>query len=127
MEWRVERTKSFDKWWKRGKVNDSNYRYHKKALENFKNISLPHDVQICHFRNTSFECWATRLPDKVRKQGKSKGFRIIFVLDIEEKILWLQGIFRRTNLRYKGQNGKYDTAYGELVKNLATEFVETRF
>lgn len=124
MGWKVERTENFDKWWKKESVDDGNYKYYEKALEDFKNIPLPHNIQVCHFRNSSFECWVTRLPDKIRKQGKSGGFRTVFILDLEEKVLLLQGIFRRTNLSYKGQDGKHDTAYNELIKNLAAEFVE---
>lgn len=124
MAWRVERTASFDKWWKKENVDEGNYQYHERALEEFQNIPLPHNVQTCIFRNTSFECWATRLPDKVRKRGKSGGFRVILVLDLEEKTLLLQGIFRRDHLSYQGSGGKHDGAYNDLIKSLAQEFVE---
>jgi len=124
MTWQVERTDSFDKWWKKEGVDEGNYRYHKSALQDFQNIPLPHEVQSCLFRNTSFECWATRLPDKIRRQGKSHAFRVVFILDLEEKRLLLQGIFRRAHLRFQGSGGKYDDAYDLLVKALAQEFVE---
>ena len=126
MTWLIERTDSFDKWWKKEDVNDGNYVYHNNALEDFQNIPLPHEVQSCLFRNTSFECWVTRLPDKMRRQGKSHGFRVVFIIDLEEKKILLQGIFRRTNLCFKGSNGKYDDAYDSLIKALAQEFVGTR-
>jgi hypothetical protein len=126
MAWQVERTESFDKWWKKEKIDDNNFRFHKTALEEFKNITLPHNVQSCIFRNTSFECWVTRLPDKLRQQGKSHGFRVVFILDLEEKRLLLQGIFRRSNLGYKGSGGKYDESYDNLVKILAQQFVEAK-
>ncbi|MDO8552092.1 MAG: hypothetical protein Q7S01_01020 [bacterium] len=124
MAWRVERTASFDKWWKKESVDEGNYQYHERALEEFQNIPLPHNVQTCFFRNSSFECWVTRLPDKVRKRGKSGGFRVILVLDLEEKTLLLQGIFRRDHLSYQGSGGKHDDAYNYLIKALAQEFVE---
>ena len=124
MAWEVQKTESFNKWWKKEKVDDSNYPYHEKALQDFRNISLPHDVQTSIFRNSSFECWVTRLPDKARKQGKSGGFRIAFILDLEDDILLLQGIFRRGNLKWKGKNGKHDDVYEQLLKDLAQQFVQ---
>ena len=124
MTWKVQRTESFDKWWKKEKVDDSNYQYHEKALQDFRNIPLPHDVQANIFKNSGFECWATRLPDKARKQGKSGGFRVVFILDIEDNALLLQGVFRRGNLRWHGQSGKYDYVYGQLLKDLAQKFIQ---
>jgi mRNA-degrading endonuclease RelE of RelBE toxin-antitoxin system len=124
MPWKVCKTESFEKWWKKEDINDDNYKYHKKALEEFRNVCLPHNIQTSFFRNSSFECWATRLPDKVRKQGKSGGFRVVFILDLEDKILLLQGIFRRYHLNYQGQSGKYDDSFEKLVKDLAKEFVQ---
>ena len=126
MMWRVERTESFDTWWKKEKVEESNFKYHKQALEEFQNIPLPHNRQSCVFKNSSFECWVTRLPDKARQQGKSGGFRVILVLDLEEKVLLLQGIFRRASLGYKGNSGKHDAAYVTLVADLASKFVEAK-
>lgn len=126
MTWRVERSENFNKWWKKECVEDANYQYHEHALGDFQNTSLPHSVQSCIFRNTSFECWVTRLPDKVRKQGKSGGFRVVLVLDLEEKVLWLQGIFRRNHLSWQGSSGKHDEAYALLVKALAQEFIEPK-
>ncbi len=123
MIWKVERTESFDKWWKKERVDNRNFHYHERALEDFQNIPLPHEVQSCLFRNTSFECWVTRLPDKARQQGKSHGFRVVFILDLEEKRLLLQGIFRRSNLGFKGSSGKYDESCATLVKELIQEFV----
>jgi hypothetical protein len=123
MTWKIQRTESFDKWWKKEKVNDGNFHYYEKALQDFRNISLPHNVQVSIFRNSSFECWVTRLPDKARKQGKSGGLRVVFVLDLEENVLMLQGIFRRDNLGFQGQSGKYDDAYEQLLKDLAERFV----
>ncbi len=123
MAWHVQRTESFDKWWKKEKVEDKNYEYHDQALREFQNILLPHAVQSCIFKNTSFECWVTRLPDKVRQQGKSGGFRVVLILDLEEKVILLQGIFRRNHL---GNDGKYDNQYAELIRALAQEFVEAR-
>jgi len=124
MTWKIQRTESFDKWWKKEKVSDSNYHYYEKALQDFRNISLPHNVQVSIFRNSSFECWVTRLPDKARKQGKSGGLRVVFILDLEENVLLLQGIFRRDNLGYQGQSGKYDQIYEQLLKDLARQFVQ---
>jgi len=126
MAWRVQRTESFDKWWRKEKVEDGNYQYHQAALEEFQNIPLPHNVQSCLFRNASFECWVTRMPDKMRRQGKSHGFRVLLVLDLEEKFLFLQGIFRRSSLDWQGQSGKHQDGYDTLVKELAREFVEAR-
>lgn len=126
MLWRVERSASFDKWWQKEDVADGNFPYHKRALEEFQNIPLPHSVQVCLFKNTSFECWETRLPDKIRRQGKRSGFRVVLILDLEEKILWLQGIFRRAHLGWKGSNGKYDYAHTELIKALEQEFVSPK-
>jgi len=124
MSWKVERTDSFKKWWKKEKVDDGNYKWHKQALEQFENILLPHGKQSRIFQNDSFECWVTRLPDKVRKQGKRGGFRVILVLDLEENILLLQGIFRRSNLSYKNSGqGKRDTAFENLIKAVAAEFI----
>lgn len=124
MTWKVQKTESFDKWWKKEKVDNGNYKYHEKALQDFRNVSLPHNVQTKIFENSSFECWATRLPDKARKQGKSGGFRVVFILDIEDGILLLQGIFRRGNLKWHGQGGKHDYAYEQLLKDLAQKFVQ---
>lgn len=126
MSWQIQRTESFDRWWEKENIHNSNYQYHEAALQEFKNVPLPHNIQNCHFRNSSFECWSARLPDKIRKQGKSGGFRIIFIIDIEEGIIYLQGIFRRGNLGFKDQGGKYDTAHGDLIKDLARQFVETK-
>ncbi len=123
MTWKIQRTESFDKWWKKEKVNDSNYHYYEKALQDFRNITLPHNVQVSIFKNSSFEFWVARLPDKARKQGKSGGLRVIFVLDLEDNVLLLQGIFRRENLRFQGQGGKHDGAYEQLLKDLAVQFV----
>ncbi len=124
MAWKIKRTDSFDKWWKKENVNDSNYKFHKKALEEFKNVPLPHNRQTSIFKNTSYECWVTRLPDKIRKQGKSSGFRVVFILDLEDEELLLQGIFRRDHLSYLKTGGKYDNAYEQLIKDLAREFVQ---
>ncbi|OGC83490.1 hypothetical protein A3D68_00975 [Candidatus Adlerbacteria bacterium RIFCSPHIGHO2_02_FULL_52_17] len=126
MTWRVQRTESFDKWWKKEGVEEKNYEYHERALVEFQNITLPHNVQTCIFKNASFECWVTRLPDKVRRQGKSGGFRVVFILDLEEKVLLLQGLFRRAHLRFEGSSGKYDDQYEALIKALAQEFVEAK-
>jgi mRNA-degrading endonuclease RelE of RelBE toxin-antitoxin system len=126
MVWRVQRTDSFDKWWGKEQVADSNYGYHERALEEFQNIPLPHNVQTCVFKNTSFECWVVRLPDKARRQGKSGGFRVVLVVDLEEKVLLLQGIFRRDHLAYHGSGGKHDDAYEMLIKALAQDFVEAK-
>lgn len=126
MAWVIQRTDSFDKWWKKENVDNGNYKYHEKALEEFRNIPLPHDVQSCIFKNSSFECWITRLPDKIRKQGKRGGFRLVFVIDLEESTVLLQGIFRRSNLGFKGSSGKYDGVYDELLRDLAAQFIEIK-
>lgn len=123
MAWKIQRTENFDKWWNKEKIHDNNYKYHEKALQDFRNISLPHNVQVKIFENSSFECWAARLPDKARQQGKSGGLRVIFILDLEDNILLLQGIFRRCNISYQGQSGKYDQAYEQLLKDLAQQFI----
>lgn len=122
MSWRVERSESFDKWWKKESVSDSNYESYKIALTEFQNIPLPHNVQTRIFGNPSYECWVTRQPDKNRKTGKSHGFRVVMVLDLEEKILWLQGIFRRDHLDFEGSSGKHEAAYQTLLADLFSEF-----
>ena len=124
MSWEIQRTESFDKWWKKEKIEDSNFVYHEKALQEFRNINLPHNVQTSIFKNTRFECWVARLPDKARKSGKSGGFRVVFVIDLEDDILMLQGIFRRCNLSYNSKGAKHDDAYEILVRSLAQEFVQ---
>ena len=126
MAWIIRRTESFDKWWKKESIDNGNYKYHEKALEEFRSIPLPHNVQSCIFKNSSFECWVTRLPDKIRKQGKRGGFRVIFIIDLEESTLLLQGIFRRNNLSYEGSSGKHDNSYTELMKDLAGRFIEIK-
>lgn len=65
------------------------------------------------------------MPDKARRKGKSGGFRVIFVIDLEEGTILLQGIFRRDNLSYKGEGGKHDNAQRELLADLFQEFVGT--
>ena len=50
---------------------------------------------------------------------------MIFILDLEENVLLLQGIFRRDNLGFQGQSGKYDQAYEQLLEDLARQFVQT--
>ena len=124
MAWKIRRTESFDKWWKKEEVNDSNYKFHEKALEEFRNVPLPHNKQANIFKNASYECWITRLPDKIRKQGKSGGFRVVLILDLEDGELLLQGIFRRSHLSDQGNGGKYDSAFEELIKDLVREFVQ---
>ena len=124
MSWSVERSESFNKWWKKEDVADSNYKSYEIALGEFQNTSVPHDVQVRIFKNTSYECWVTRQPDKARKQGKSGGFRVVLILDLEEKRLILQGIFRRDHLSYKGSSGKHNQAYDTLIADLAKEFIE---
>ena len=123
MAWTVVRSDSFDKWWKKEDVHDSNYKYFEAALKEFQNVPLPHNIQARIFENSSYECWVTRQPDKARRTGKSGGFRIVLVLDLEERRLILQGIFRRQNLSDNGNGGRHDDAYGTLVANLATEFI----
>ena len=44
-------------------------------------------------------------------------------LEIEDEAMLLQGIFRKDNIWYKSQDGKYDEVCEELLKNLAKEFV----
>jgi len=124
MAWKVQRTESFDKWWRKESVDDQNFTYHERALQDFQTINMPHHVSVKVFQNSSYECWVTRLPDKMRNKGKSGGFRVVLVLDLEEKILSLQGIFRRENLGFKNSAGKHDDRYEELIKDLAKEFVE---
>ena len=126
MIWQIQKTESFDKWWKKERVNDNNYKYYETALQDFRNIPLPHNRQVCHFKNGSFECWVSRLPDKSRRQGKSGGFRVLFILDLEEKVLILQGIFRRNHLDFRGQSGKYHSSYEGLVQELAKRFIEIK-
>ena len=126
MTWQIQRTENFEKWCKKEDVHKGNNKYHDKALQDFKNIPLPHNVQTSHFKNDHYECWASRLPDKMRSQGKSGGFRVVFILDLEERILMLQGIFRRPHLDFQGQSGKYQNAYEELVKDLAQRFIEVK-
>ncbi len=126
MAWKIQRTESFNKWWKKEGVEDSNYTYHEKALQEFRNIPLPHNVQTNIFKNASFECWVTRLPDKARQRGKSGGFRVVLVVDLEEGTILLQGIFRRDHLGWQGNAGKYDDQYEQLIKELAQQFVEAK-
>ena len=126
MSWVVQRTESFDKWWKKEGVEEGNYKYHAEALAEFQNVTLPHTIQSCLFRNKSFEGWIARLPDKMRRKGKSGGFRVVLSLDLEEKVLLLQGIFRRDHLSFRGSGGKYDEAQQQLIKALAQEFVEVQ-
>ena len=126
MAWQIQKTESFDKWWKKENVENSNYKYHEQALRDFKNVPLHHNRQACLFKNSSFECWVTRLPDKARKQGKSSGFRTVFIVDIEEEVILLQGIFRRNSLNFKGEGGKHDEPYKQLIKDLAQQFVEVQ-
>lgn len=125
MAWKIQRTESFDKWWKKEKVDDSNYQFHEKALQEFRNIPLPHETQTAIFKNGSFECWVTRLPDRARRKGKSGGFRVVLIIDLEEDVILLQGIFRRDHLGWHG-GGKYDIQYGQLIKELAQQFVEAK-
>ncbi|KKS37391.1 MAG: hypothetical protein UU98_C0014G0013 [Parcubacteria group bacterium GW2011_GWD2_42_14] len=120
--WYVHRTEVFNKWWEKEGVNNENYVYHERALTQFQNIYLPHNLQVCIFKNSSYECWVTRLPDKAGGKGKSGGFRVVLVLDLEEELLLLQGIFRRTHLQFNGNSGKYDKQYKALLKALASEF-----
>jgi mRNA-degrading endonuclease RelE of RelBE toxin-antitoxin system len=126
MAWKIQRTESFDKWWEKEDVEDSNYKFHEKALQEFRNIPLPHNVQTNIFKNGSFECWVTRLPDKARQQGKSGGFRVVLIIDLEEDTILLQGIFRRDHLGWQGNGGKYDYQYEQLIKDLAQQFVEAK-
>lgn len=126
MAWKIQRTESFDKWWKKESVENGNYKFHEKALQEFRNIPLPHNVQTNIFKNGSFECWVTRLPDKARQQGKSGGFRVVLVIDLEEGAILLQGIFRRDHLGWRGSGGKYDHQYEQLIKELAQQFVEAK-
>jgi hypothetical protein len=126
MVWEVERTKSFDKWWKKEKVDDQNFNFHKSALQDFETVNVPHNVSTMIFRNSTYECWITRLPDKVKKQGKRSAFRVVLVLDIEEQKLLLQGIFRRDNLNFKRSSGKFQKQYNELVSELAVSFISNR-
>lgn len=126
MAWTVSRSESFDKWWKKEKVADSNFKYYEAALAEFQNVPLPHNIQSQIFQNTSYECWITRQPDKARGVGKSGGFRVVLVLDLEEKRLILQGIFRRDHLSYHGNSGKYDIAHATLIADLAREFIEAK-
>lgn len=126
MAWKVERTESFDRWWEKEKVDDQNFKFHEKALKEFETVNVPHNVSAMIFQNSSYECWTTRLPDKVRKQGKRSAFRVILILDIEEQTLFLQGIFRRDNLNYKGSAGKYQSQYDALLRELAANFVKVK-
>ena len=124
MSWTVTRTASFDKWWKKEKVSEENFEYFQPALADFRNITLPHNVQTRIFENARYECWVTRLPDKIRRQGKSGGFRVVFILDKEEGTLLLQGIFRRDHLSWHAAAGKHNDAYEELLRSLAQDFIE---
>ncbi len=126
MSWTVERSESFDKWWKKEKVADANYKNYATALAEFQNVPLPHNVQVQIFSNTSYECWVTRQPDKARQVGRSGGFRVVLILDLEERRLILQGIFRRDHLSYADSSGKYDDAYDTLIADLASNFTEAK-
>lgn len=124
MAWLVQRTASFDKWWNKEDVDSGNYKYHEAALKEFKNICMPHGSgQSRIFVNSSYECWVVRLPDKMRNQGKRGSFRVVIILDLEEGILLLQGMFRRKNLQDEGRPGKYDNQYEDLLKDLAQQFI----
>ncbi len=123
MTWQIEKSDTFNKWWKKESVDENNYAGHERSLQEFQNIPLPHNVQSCIFKNKSFQCWVTRLPDRARKQGKSGGFRVVVVLDLEDKVLHLQGIFRRDHLKFEGCGGKYQSQYDELLGELAKAFV----
>jgi hypothetical protein len=122
--WLVKRSASFDHWSRREHVHHANAEYQAEVLARFRNVSLPHNLQSPVFKNLRFECWVTRLPDKQRNEGKSGGFRVVLVLDLEKRILWLKGIFRRSHLGFRRSPGKYDRAYEELIKTLAREFAE---
>jgi hypothetical protein len=124
MSWKVERSETFDKWWKKESVDDANYRFYEAAFAEFQNIPLPHNLQALIFKNKSYECWVTRQPDKARNVGKSGGLRVVLILDLEEKRLILQGVFRREHLGFKGSPGKRDGAYSDLIDSLAVEFIE---
>jgi|AntRauTorcE11897_2_1112592.scaffolds.fasta_scaffold33169_2 hypothetical protein len=124
MAWKVKKTESFDKWWKKEKVDDQNFKFHEKALKDFETVNVPHNVSAMIFQNSNYECWTTRLPDKVRKRGKRSAFRVVLILDIEEQTLFLQGIFRRDNLNYKGSAGKYQSQHDALLRDLAASFVK---
>lgn len=123
MEWEVVETEVFEKWRKKETISDKDSGFHKRALQNFANLSLPHNVQTCHFKTTRYQCWESRLPDKARNKGKSGGFRVVFILDLEDKRLLLQGIFRREHLDYKGSSGKYTGHHTDLLNDLKKEFI----
>jgi hypothetical protein len=120
--WDVVETETFQKWRKKAGIEDEQFEFLLEAFKEFRNVDLGHEVQSCLFRTERYQCWRQRLPDIVRKTGKSGGFRAIFVLDLEDKKLLLQGIFRRNHLDFKGSSGKYqhqhDSLLEELVKGL---------
>ncbi len=123
MQWEVVVTEGYEKWRKKENVTDVVFGYHKQALHDFCNVNLHHNVQSCHFKTDRYQCWESRLPDKERNKGKSGGFRVVFILDLEDKVLLLQGIFRREHLDWKGSSGKYTNQHLSLLDDLKREFI----
>lgn len=122
MIWKVRKTPAFDNWWKKEKVDDGNFKHHAQALAVFENVPVPNDKRSLIFQTPRFQCWVTRLPDKVRRQGSSEGFRVVLILDIEDKTLLLMGIFRRKNLDFRQSTGKYQNQYDDLIADLKNQF-----
>ena len=62
--------------------------------------------------------FVVKIPNPIRKQGKSGGFRLIMLYDTEKGIAVIGKIFKRTDLNYKGSSGKHQTEYDNYITHL---------
>lgn len=78
--------------------------------------STPSNKLLCH--KDGKYIFVVRIPNPVRKQGKSGGFRLIMLYDTKKNISKIGKIFRRTDLDYKGSGGKRQAEYDGYITDL---------
>jgi mRNA-degrading endonuclease RelE of RelBE toxin-antitoxin system len=126
MEWTIIETEGFKKWCKKNGVDEETISFFKRPLQQFDKGVRIHEKQTRLVSDDVYEIWYVRMPDKKFEAGKKSGFRIVFVLDIEEKILILEGIFRRKFLNYKTETGKFQSNFETLIDDLAFQYITKR-
>ena len=65
-----------------------------------------------------YEAWAAGIPNPDSNKGKSGGYRVVYFLDLTEKIINLDFIEDRKNLGFKDDGPKDKQRYNDYITEL---------
>ena len=65
-----------------------------------------------------YEAWNARIPDPRRNKGKSRGYRLMYYLDLKEGTINLLYIEERDELGFGKEGKRKKNSYNDLVRDL---------